>query len=265
MSTNTKRIKRRRLARALMVAIVLAASVAAWLGNRDEQAPEAPLVKQPDCNRFLFIEQRTDAGGRTFFVLVQVKITPEGLEQREVRVQGRLRPQWQPACVVRGKVYGRGYNSLQAVNLRTGAVETIHSKLEPAVHSSRVSDYCVGDKLYAVVTSGGKPMMRVFDLRRRSYRDIAPFSVPRGPVWPFAVLPDHQRVAYFVSQPGGTKRPMFPPAWLIKSVNFVLRRPAPLVGTSPSYYQLNVIHTDTAESEKPLTGCCWNQQMPTAK
>ncbi|MFC1600861.1 HEAT repeat domain-containing protein [Candidatus Sumerlaeota bacterium] len=260
MSANKKGIKRRqRLALGLVVAIALGAIVVAWLGNRGEQTPEAP-VEHPDCNRFLFIEQRTDAGDRTFFVLVQVKVTPEGLDRQELRLPGKLDYHWQPAYVTGGKVYGMGFDSLQAVDLRTGAVETVRPGTERKTRlRSRVSHYYVDGKFYAVVKWGGKPTMRIFDLRRRIHRDIMPFRTAPGPSWPFAISPDQQRVAYFVSQPSGPKKPMFPPAWLTKSINFVLRRPAPAKQTFHSYYQLSVMYTDTGESEKLAAGTSYSE------
>ena len=260
MSVNKKRIKRRRrLALALIVVVVLAATVVAWMGNRGGKAPEMlPLVEQPDCDRFLFIQHRSDPGGAIFYVLVQVKITPEGLEQQEVRVKGELHSRWRPACVAGGKVYGQGYRELRAIDLRTGEVETVHSGLENLAHNSHISNYCVDGKFYGIVRSGGKPTIRVFDLRRRIHRDTAQFKAAPGPSWPFAISPDHQRLAVFVSQPAGPKKPMFPPAWLIKSVNFVLRRPAPAKQTFHSYYQLNVMYADTGESEKLAAGATYS-------
>ncbi|MFC1600862.1 hypothetical protein ACFL34_00755 [Candidatus Sumerlaeota bacterium] len=259
MNTNEKRSRsRRRLA--LIVAVVLAATVAVWLANRGGKAPEMPPVEQADCGRFLFIENKGDNSGRLgFHELVQVRVTLEGFEQQRVRIKGKLPSEWQPLCVIGSKVYGRDHKSLLAVDLQTGAVETICAELENVPAGMGLGHYYADGKLYAVVRSGGKPTMRVFDLRRRFQRDIAPFKVTGSGDWPFAISPDHQRVAYFVRQPSGPKGPIFPPAWLVKAVNFVLRRPAPANQPFPSYYQLNIIYTDTGESEELPAGATYSR------
>ncbi|MFC1600860.1 hypothetical protein ACFL34_00745 [Candidatus Sumerlaeota bacterium] len=258
MSSSKRRIKRRRLALALIVVVVVGAIVTAWLANQGGKAPEilAP-VEQADYDRFLYILHKKNPDGKRFNTLVQVKITPEGFERQEVRIQGKFPSDWKPACVVGGKVYSQVYGALQAVDLRTGGVETICAGLENVAVGMPLGNYYADGKFYAVVKLGGKPTMRVFDLRRRSYRDIGPFKIARGFSWTFAVSPDQQRVAYFVSQPAGPKKPMFPPAWLIKSMNFVLRRPAPAKQTFESYFQLHAMDIETGESEDLPAGATY--------
>ncbi len=172
------------------------------LTSEGEPAPAEIETDHRSYEFFLYVRQNRENEAAENHSLVLAKSTLDGFEQRDVYTKDNFGMSWTPLCVAGGKIYGIKLGHLIAVDVTTGKAQTVCRYVVSHIYDS--------GRLYA--TAGRN--LRVFDFRKRAYRDICRVDLPgegSGGItqWlkvSIAVSKDHRRLAFFVglgeAQPG---------------------------------------------------------------
>jgi len=174
----------------LATAPVLVPSLANPPAETTEAAEEKPAAESP-YNHFLYV-RHNEKGSAVSDSLVLAKITPEGVQQRDIFTQSNLADGWQPLCVINGWAYEVESYELIAINLQTGAAEKFGSHVASFTYDS--------GRLYAITESPSSwvsTRLHIYDLASRAYRDIALADVRAHSIERLAVSPDRRRLAFF--------------------------------------------------------------------
>ena len=110
------------------------------------------------------------------------------MRARDVDLEKGLGSVWRPLGMGNGRFYGIGAGRLTSIDVRTGKIERIANHI-------RLHAYDSG-RLYALLPSGGngETRLRLFDLRRGAWRDVADLRFTVSRTQHMVLAPDHSGI-----------------------------------------------------------------------